>query len=356
MQAIITENYAIHFNEYCYSELNKYLSENRFSKLFILVDENTHNYCLPYFLAQIETNLEIEIIEIDVGEAHKNIETCDGVWQALSELNADRKSLVINLGGGVVTDLGGFVAATFKRGIQFINIPTTLLAMVDASVGGKTGVDLGVLKNQIGVFAYSDMVLVDTHFLNTLPYKEMRSGFAEMLKHGLIQSESYWDALNNLDSLSPNERMAQLIYDSVQIKYNVVLEDPKENGLRKTLNYGHTLGHAIESYCLDTPEKNDLLHGEAIAIGLILETFISHKLYNFSFSKLERIKSYIKDLYDNVAFNEKDITSIIELLKFDKKNTFGNVNFVLLSDIGSTEIDCLVDNDIIREAFAYYAS
>jgi 3-dehydroquinate synthase len=356
MEAIITDKYAIHFNENCYAELNCYLTNNRFSKLFILVDENTQEHCLPHFLSLLETNVEIEIIEIDSGEEYKNIETCDGVWQELSELNADRKSLMINLGGGVVTDLGGFVAATFKRGIQFINVPTSLLAMVDASVGGKTGVDLGPLKNQIGAFAYSDMVLVDTHYLKTLSYEEVRSGFAEMLKHALIHDETYWNALINIESLSPNKTLDTLIYDSIKIKYNIVLEDPKENGIRKSLNYGHTLGHAIESYCLVSNNKEKLLHGEAIAIGLILETYLSKKLKAFPSNKLSRIKAYIDTLYNKAEFSYSDIDAIIELLKFDKKNAFGNVNFVLLSDIGKTEIDCLVDNTLIKEAFTYYAS
>lgn len=354
MNSISTPNYSIHFNENCYSELNQFLKNNNFSKLFFLVDSNTHQHCLPYFISQIETNLEIEIIEIEPGEIHKNIETCAGVWNALSELDADRKSLVINIGGGVVTDLGGFVASTFKRGMKFINVPTSLLAMVDASVGGKTGVDLGTLKNQIGVINFSEMVLVDTHFLATLPENETNSGMAEMLKHGLIQDENYWKAMTEVQA-KDYKTFDSLIYESILIKNNVVKIDPNENGLRKTLNYGHTLGHAIESYFLLSNEKETLLHGEAIAIGMILATFLSHKLFNFPVEKLEDIKRVFIRNYGKIEFQKKDYEAIIEFLKFDKKNSHGNINFVLLEDIGKTKIDCKVSNELIIESFEFYA-
>lgn len=198
MNSISTQDYTIYLNENCYKPLNLVIKESNYSKIFLLVDENTHQFCLPSFLTKIETKISIEILEIEAGEIHKNIDTCVGLWNTLSELNADRKSLLINLGGGVITDMGGFVASTFKRGIDFINVPTTLLAMVDASIGGKTGIDLGHLKNQVGVINTSKMVLVDTSFLETLPQLEMRSGLAEMLKHGLIRNELYWNKLKNL--------------------------------------------------------------------------------------------------------------------------------------------------------------
>ena len=301
MKSISTKDYAIHFNSNCYTELNNYLSASNFSKTFILVDTNTHELCLPNFMSQINSQVDFEIIEIDAGEVYKTIETCTGVWNALSELDADRKSLIINLGGGVITDLGGFVASTFRRGIKYINVPTTLLAMVDASVGGKTGVDLGTLKNQIGVINSSEMVLIDTEFLNTLPQNEMRSGLAEMLKHGLIKSENYWNELISLKTLTVAD-LDRLIYDSVLIKKDIVEKDPTEIGLRKTLNFGHTLGHAIESYFLDNPNKFTLLHGEAIAIGMVLAIYISNQLTQFPDDKMEMIKSAILDLYDKVDF------------------------------------------------------
>ena len=355
MKSIVTPQYAIHFNSGCYTELNAYLNNTNFSKIFVLVDSHTHNYCLSNFLSQLETQQEIEIIEIEGGEINKTIETCSGVWNALSELNADRKSLLINLGGGVVTDLGGFVASTFKRGIKYINVPTSLLAMVDASVGGKTGVDLGVLKNQIGVISFSEMVLIDTKFLETLPQNEMRSGLAEMLKHGLIHDQEYWNKMSNLSQFSQKD-LDILIYESVQIKKDVVTQDPNEYGLRKTLNFGHTLGHAIESFFLSEEEKTSLLHGEAIAVGMVLACYISNRQEGFPADKLKSIKTTFINIYGKVEFLESDYEGIIDLLKFDKKNTYGNINFVLLKDIGKTKIDCTVGNDVILDAFKYYLS
>lgn len=345
----------VYFNEVSYQKLNDHLKEKKYSKLFLLVDQNTHEHCLSSFLGKIETSQEIEVIEIEAGEEHKNITTCTGVWETLSELGADRKSLLMNLGGGVVTDLGGFVASTFMRGIDFINIPTSLLAMVDASVGGKNGVDLGVLKNQVGIINLPIMVLVDTAFLATLPKNQMRSGLTEMLKHGLIYKESHWNSLKSMSDLDISV-LNNLIHESIEIKNQVVTADPAEKGLRKILNYGHTLGHAIESYFLQSEEKESLLHGEAIAIGIILETYISTKLTGFPSEKLAEVKTTIHSYFDHVLFNNHDIQQVISLLKFDKKNSHGDVNFVLLTTtIGHTQIDCKVSNELIFDAFDYYA-
>jgi len=353
MKAITSQDSTVYFNEECYFAINKHLATNNYSKLFLIADENTLEHCYPSFCSKLETSLEIEVIQITSGEEHKNIETCSGVWNALSELNADRKCLIINVGGGVVTDLGGFVASTYKRGVNYINVPTSLLAMVDASVGGKTGVDLGTLKNQIGVINTSEMVLIDTNFLKTLPQNEMRSGLAEMLKHGLIQDELYWNKMSDLSQLTTSD-LDNLIYESVIIKNNVVTQDPTEQGLRKTLNFGHTLGHAIESYYLENENKTTLLHGEAVAIGMVLACYISTKLTNFSSEKCDSIKDIILNTYDKVVFNSEDFEPIIELMKFDKKNSHGNINFVLLSDIGKTVVDCIVPNEIILNSFEYY--
>ena len=355
MTSIITNTYAVHFNATGYDQINNYLKVNRFSKLFIIVDNNTHVHCLPQFMSKLETDLECEIIEIEAGEANKNIDTCVGVWNALSELGADRKSLIINVGGGVVTDLGGFVACTFKRGLKYINVPTSLLAMVDASVGGKTGVDLGALKNQVGVISSGDMVLVDTSFLDTLPQNQLKSGLAEMLKHGLIYDASYWNKFLDLDSLQLND-LDDLIHQSVQIKNIIVTEDPLEHGLRKTLNFGHTLGHAIESYYLSETDKEELLHGEAIAIGMIMETYISAELLGFPKEDMDIIKQTFLNIFKKVSIETSDYDAIINLLKYDKKNEHGNVNFVLLDKIGVPRIDCLVDNDLLIKAFEYYKS
>ncbi|PKQ44053.1 3-dehydroquinate synthase [Confluentibacter flavum] len=355
MKSITANDCMIHFNELCYKSLNEHIKNNNFSKIFILVDTNTHSYCLPLFLEKLETNSVIEIIEIEEGEINKNIDTCVGVWNSLSELDADRKSLLINVGGGVVTDLGGFVASTFKRGIAYINVPTSLLSMVDASVGGKTGVDLGNLKNQIGVISNPNMVLIDTAYLKTLPQNQMRSGLAEMLKHGLIISEDYWNKFRYLSQLKMDD-LDDLIYESVLIKKVVVDEDPFENGLRKTLNYGHTLGHAIESYFLTNPHKTSLLHGEAIAIGIVLASYISTQLVGFPEENTNDIKQLFGGYYGKVEIKESDYSPIIELLKYDKKNNHGNINFVLLEAIGKPKIDCLVDESIIIDSFKYYSS
>ena len=355
MDSIKTSDYFIHFNSNCYKHINSHLSENNYSIIFILVDENTHNYCLTKFLSQVETESQIEIIEIDSGEHHKTIDTCVGIWNALSELGADRKSLLINLGGGVITDIGGFIASTFKRGINYINVPTSLLAMVDASVGGKTGVDLGHLKNQIGVINPGEMVLIDTSYLETLPKNQFRSGMAEMLKHGLIASKDYWNEFMNLDDNNV-EKLDKLIHDSVIIKKRIVEKDPNEKGLRKALNYGHTLGHAIESYFLSNQNKKDLLHGEAIVIGMILETYISTKISGFSKVSCDMIKSTFLKYFEQENILDSDYKPIIDLLKFDKKNEHGNINFVLLESIGNPKVDCQVPNKLIIEAFSYYKS
>ena len=353
MEAIQAKDYQVVFGENGYSNLNAILKEKNYSILFVLVDSNTHEHCLAPFLQNIVAQTTIEIIEIDPGEEFKNLETCEGVWNVLSELNADRNSALINLGGGVVTDLGGFVACCFKRGIDFINIPTTLLAMVDASVGGKTGVDLGPLKNQIGIISNPELVLVDTHFLGTLSVEELRSGYAEMLKHGLISSEAYWNTVKQA-KYTDFESLSELIRQSIAIKNEVVLEDPFEKNRRKSLNYGHTLGHAIESYFMESDQKERLLHGEAIAIGMILANYLSSELCSLPKSECDEISQAILAFYHSVEFTEKDIESIITLLKYDKKNSHGKVLFVLLNRIGEVVLNQEASNELIYNAYEYY--
>jgi len=353
MQHITSSGYSIYFNDDCYSYLQQLLVQDSYSKIFIIADENTSQHCLPNFLAQLATEIPIEIIEIEAGEINKNIETCTQVWHALTELGADRKSIVINMGGGVVTDLGGFVASTFKRGMDFVNVPTSLLAMVDASVGGKTGVDLGVLKNQIGIITNPVAVLIDTQFLETLPAAEMRSGLAEMLKHGLIEDEKYWNEFSSLQSLTIDD-LDSLIHRSVQIKNEIVIQDPTEKGLRKILNFGHTLGHAIESYFLEDADKVNLLHGEAIAIGMILEAHISSALKLLPQNEYIQLKGIISSIFPKVEFTEQDKANVIKLLIHDKKNVAGKVQFVLLERIGHAVINREIDNQLIFNAFDDY--
>lgn len=352
MESVITDSYAVHFNQRAYDALNDHLAAASYSKVFILVDENTKRDCLSYFLEGTRHTSDFEILEIMSGEEKKTISTCTELWEALSERDTDRKSLLINLGGGVITDMGGFVASTFKRGIAFINVPTTLLAMVDASVGGKTGVDLGALKNQIGVINQPIMVLVVSDFLKTLNGRQLQSGFAEMLKHGLICDTLYWTALKSDIDI---RNIDHLIYTSVTIKNKVVLQDPTEQRLRKILNFGHTLGHAIESYFLQSKILETLLHGEAIAIGMVLEGYLSYKLTGLPQEELTDIKRTFLKRYAKIHFTEGDIEAILSLLKFDKKNTYGNINFVLLKAIGTTVIDVKIPHELFNEAFAYYA-
>lgn len=355
MQSIQANNYPVHFNEAGYEKLNQHLKENKYSNLFIIADTNTNEYCLPKLLPLLETDLTIEIIEFEAGEINKNIETCIEIWNVLTELGADRKTLVINIGGGVVTDLGGFMASTFKRGVDFIHIPTTLLSMVDASVGGKNGVDLGNLKNQIGVINTPKMVLIDTKYLETVPQNEMRSGLAEMLKHGLIFDKAYWESFLDIKSINFDD-LDTLIHRSVEIKNIIVMQDPTEKNIRKSLNFGHTLGHAIESYFLENENKTTLLHGEAIAVGMILESYISLHKNLITQEEYSQIKSTLKSIYDDIVFEENDIDPILELLIHDKKNEYGMIQFALIEGIGKIKINQSVENELILRAFQDYKS
>lgn len=353
MEAIKTTGYTIYFGHDCYDYLQKVLTRKNYSSLFIIADTNTSQYCLPSFLSQVATELPIEIIEIEAGESNKNIETCTEVWYALTELGAERKSIIINLGGGVVTDLGGFVASTFKRGVDFINVPTSLLAMVDASVGGKTGVDLGNIKNQIGIINTPQAVLIDTAFLETLPQNEMRSGLAEMLKHGLIADKPYWKQFSDLSGMTTDD-LELLIYHSVNIKNSIVEQDPFEKNIRKSLNFGHTLGHAIESYFLDNAERETLLHGEAIAAGMILEAYLSVEKGLLAAEEYNEIKHVILEIFGRIEFTSNDILDLMKLLVHDKKNVSGEVQFVLLDGTGKTVINQTVQNNLIIKAFEDY--
>ena len=353
MQPIQASNYSIFFNEKGYEALNNHLISNKYSNIFVIVDSNTNEKCLNNFLPYIYTDLKIEIIEFENGEINKNIDSCVEIWKVLTELGGDRKTLIINLGGGVVTDLGGFVASTFKRGIDFINVPTTLLSMVDASIGGKNGVDLGNLKNQVGTITNPKMVIIDVDYLETLDQLEMRSGLAEMLKHGLIADANYWKKFLDLSTLDTNN-LLELIYESIIIKNNIVTQDPTENGIRKALNFGHTLGHAIESYFLENENKKTLLHGEAIAVGMVLESYISWQKNLISRDNYQEIKSTINAIFNKIIFDENDLQPILNLLIHDKKNEYGNIQFALLDGIGNIKINQSVDNEVIKQAFDDY--
>lgn len=334
-----------------FSQLNDFLHENSFSKIFILVDENTHEYCLPVLLGNMETDLGFEILEIEAGEEMKNIQTANQLWEILTEMQADRKALVINLGGGVITDMGGFVASTYKRGIQFINIPTTLLSMCDASIGGKTGIDLMHFKNMVGTFTFPEQIFVYPKFLETLPYKELRSGFAEMLKHGLIADKNHWENLIHINKLDI-ESVIPNIQASMDIKQKVVDQDFHEKNIRKTLNFAHTIGHAIESLCLE--QGNPILHGEAVAAGMICEAHLSYLEGLLSQEDSQIIIENIQKYYPYLDISDFKDEDIFALLLNDKKNVDSKINFSLLSGIGSCTFDHQCSQNNISESIKFY--
>lgn len=330
--------------------LKELLTGRNYSKIFVFVDTNTAEACLPTFRSLLDDLEDFDIIETDAGEENKNIDFCIGIWKTLLDFEADRKCLIINLGGGVITDMGGFVASTYKRGIDFINVPTTLLSQVDASVGGKTGIDIDNVKNMVGTFSLPQAVFIENVFLSTLPKRELLSGFAEMIKHGLIMDKAYYKQLqgSNYESLA-----ASLIYRSVEIKNEVVTTDPLEKGLRKILNFGHTIGHAIESYALSNSKK-PLTHGEAIAIGMICEAFISVKYANLSQVELQDIAEYINNMYPKYTIHEKSFNTLFTLMQSDKKNEEGQIMFSLLNSIGSCTYNCKVNKNDIFESLIFY--
>lgn len=321
-------------------------------RLFILTDEHTHRLCLPQ-LQNIPAIQDATEIIIGAEDVHKNLETLASVWQALSEQGATRHSLLINLGGGMVTDLGGFAAATFKRGIAYINIPTTLLSMVDASVGGKTGINFNGLKNEIGVFAPASSVLLETEFLRSLDAHNFFSGYAEMLKHGLISTPEHLAELLSFDTEQIDyAALKAMVGRSVQVKENIVEQDPKEHGIRKALNLGHTIGHAFESLAL--AENRPVLHGYAVAWGIVCELYLSHIKTGFPKEKMRQTIQFIKENYGAFAFNCKQYDRLYELMLHDKKNTAGIINFTLPKEVGDICLNQTADKETIFEVLDFY--
>lgn len=331
-------------------DLKNFLGQLNYSQLGVIMDSNTATHCHPLISESLP--LDVKTFTFQAGEANKNLGTCSLIWQWMTEEGFDRKALIINLGGGVTGDMGGFCAATYKRGIRFINIPTTLLSQVDASVGGKLGIDFNGFKNHIGVFAQPEAVIISELFLGTLPEAELRSGYAEVIKHGLIRSSNYFHCLKAEGW--QNQSWRDIIEKSVSIKKEVVEKDPKESGLRKILNFGHTIGHAFESYYLDTPSH--LLHGEAIAIGMICETYLSHKKLGLSLSEMEKIIQMLTSVYGKFDFQMKAVPAIIELCGQDKKNEGKSINFSLLKHIGECDYNINVSKEEIEESILYYQS
>lgn len=353
MNIIEAKHYNVVFGLDAYNVLGEYLNEKAYTNIIILTDVNCNEVCMPYFLAHLPTDVPFEIIEIEAGEEHKNLETCSGVLETMAELGADRNSVVVTLGGGVVSDLGGFVASIYMRGIDSIYVPTTLLAMVDASVGGKTGVDLGGIKNIVGTFTMPKMVVIDVTYLNTLEGRQIKAGYAEMLKHGLIYDQSYFNHLKDISAID-FEDIETLVHHSVVIKNEIVLADPKEKGLRKVLNFGHTIGHAIESYFLTEKPNEIVLHGEAVAAGMIIEGYVSMEMAGLSNDEYEQIRTGIDSIFERVKLTESEVLNVLEWMKFDKKNVNGEIRMVLLPSMGQSVFDINVDKQLIVNAFMQY--
>lgn len=324
-------------------------------RIFILTDETTQQLCLP-LVEGFDCLKGAQHITIGATDTHKTLDSLSHVWEALGEGGATRHSLLINIGGGMVTDLGGFAASTFKRGINYINIPTTLLSMVDASVGGKTGINFRGLKNEIGVFNNAETVILDTQFLKTLDTENILSGYAEMLKHGLIDSEAHWAelmnlSLDNLGSFETLGNLARLLEKSVAVKQRIVTEDPTEQGIRKALNLGHTAGHAFESFALN---KRPILHGYAVAYGLACELYLSAIKTGFPTDKMHQTVNFIHEHYGRMNITCDDYPQLLELMTHDKKNVAGVINFTLLGGIGDIRINQHATKDEIYEALDFY--
>ena len=333
-------------------ELTEIVAQCSPDRIFVLADTTTERLCAPR-LRDIEAISDAPHIIIGATDTYKNLDTLSQVWTALGEGGASRHSLLINLGGGMVTDLGGFAASTFKRGITYVNIPTTLLSMVDASVGGKTGINFNGLKNEIGVFNSAHTVILDTEFLRTLDHENVCSGYAEMLKHGLISNRKNWAELLNFDLDEVDYKHLQdMVATSVAIKERVVTEDPLEKGIRKALNLGHTVGHAFESLALRT--NRPVLHGYAVAWGLICELYLSAVKTGFPHDVLYQAVRFIRENYGRFDIDCKQYPEIIELMTHDKKNTAGIINFTLLGDIGDIRINQTADRKEIEEALDFF--
>lgn len=332
--------------------LDNVLEGMNFNKLFVLTDVNTSQLVLPK-VDEVLKKYNAITITIGAGDVNKNIESLAHVWKELGENGGTRRSALVNLGGGMITDLGGFAASTFKRGISFINIPTTLLSSVDAAVGGKTGINFNGLKNEIGVFNEADTVIISTMPLATLPIEEVKSGFAEMLKHGLLKGKETFERLLAYDFNNYNaDTLLELLEESVNVKRDVVLQDPHEKGLRRALNLGHTVGHAFESMAMS--RKQPIPHGYAVAWGAIVELILSHMQLGFPSDTLRRYADFVYHNYGVFHITCDDYPMLIELMRHDKKSNSGEMNFSLLADVGDIKINCEANEDDVKAALDIY--
>lgn len=341
--------FELHATAYLQEVIQQLIAANR--KIFLLTDANTERHCIPLF-RKIAGDHFGHIIQITIpaGEAHKNLETIAFIWQKLTEEDAGRDAMLINLGGGVVTDMGGFAASCFKRGIATIHIPTTLLAMVDAAIGGKTGIDFNYLKNHIGSFYQSEAVLIIPEFLSSLPLHELKSGLGEVLKYSLISQPDLLEKIPSADNI--RQIPHTLIEQCAAAKRAITLADPTETGLRKVLNFGHTIGHALESFALENGQS--LLHGEAVAAGMIAELWISTKLCGLSETVLKHYQNTYIKYFNPFRFCSQEIPDIIKRMYHDKKNTGKSIRFVLLKDTGKAIYDIEVSEEIIFQSLNFY--
>ena len=343
-EVIFTDNTA--------KELNAIIAKSKYDKLFILTDSNTKYYCLNVILG-IQATENAHVITINANDTNKTLDSTAHVWKELCDNGCTRHSCLINIGGGMTTDLGGFAASTFKRGIEFINIPTTLLSMVDASVGGKTGINFNGLKNEIGVFSNAKAVIIDTVFLKTLDQQNICSGYAEMLKHSLLGSTDMWARHIKLNLFDiDHTSFLSMIKESVEFKERIVEEDPCECGIRKALNFGHTIGHAFESFAMS--KDSPILHGYAVSYGIICELFLSHVKLGFPIDMMRQTVNYIKENYGRFIITCDDYETLYSLMKHDKKNTGNDINFTLLEDIGNIKINQTVSKELILESLDFY--
>ncbi len=345
------KDFSIYSGNDVFDILLETIIEKSYTKVFVLADEQTEKYCLPLLNKYL---FDIRLITITSGEQNKTLQTAEKIWSRLQQEEADKKAVLINLGGGVIGDIGGFCASTYKRGIDFINIPTTLLGMVDAAIGGKNAIDLNGIKNVIGTIKQPSMVFINPDFLKTLPKEDLLNGYAEMLKHGLILDAAYWQ---KLISISPWEinKIAPLINGSIKLKMQVVKKDPDEKSLRKILNFGHTIGHAIEAYSLKN-DKKPLKHGEAVAIGMVAEAFLSKAKLNLTNKELRQISEVIINYFPRYSFRSILSPEIIRYMKQDKKNVDDAINFTLIKKIGKAGINFTCSESQITAALNYYDS
>ena len=351
MSTLKSTNYNIYIGEKSFDAINTFIKKQAYTKYIIICDDNTLTHCLPALLFHCPELNEAEIIELESGEEHKTLETCSQVWGALTDIGTDKKSLIINLGGGVICDLGGFVSSTFKRGVGFINIPTTLLAMVDASVGGKTGVDFDGIKNHIGTITKPKAVFVNPFFLETLSERHIKNGYAEIIKIAVIADAAFWKDLTQ-SKTTAHFYSEELITKAIELKNAIVKKDLQENNIRKSLNFGHSIGHALESALLQ--QQKSVLHGEAIAAGMIMESVIACKQKYLIKKKCDEICNYIRSIYPKLKINNATISLVLEYIKHDKKNENGTLCFALPKPIGNYELCENVSVNDVKDVLINY--